>query len=59
MALIIYFTLALGEAQEHSGSGGKMRAGKERRKEMGGRDEEGPERDEGGGGRYDPLSWVY
>lgn len=35
-----------------------MRAGKERRKEMGGRDEEGPERDEGGG-RYDPLSWVY
>lgn len=34
-----------------------MRAGKERRKEMGGRDEEGPERDEGG--RYDPLSWVY
>lgn len=36
-----------------------MRAGKERRKEMGGRDEEGPERDEGGGGRYDPLSWVY
>lgn len=49
LALIIYFTLALGEAQEHSGSGGKMRAGKERRKEMGGRDEEGPERDEGGG----------
>lgn len=27
-----------------------MRAGKERRKEMGGRDEEGPERDEGGEG---------
>lgn len=30
MALIIYFTLALGEAQEHSGSGGKMRAGEEK-----------------------------